>query len=98
MLRLATGLGYIPEATDVSLSFDDVVHQQRIAGDVQCDWLQERYDYSELHGCYIVRGTGDERYPADAVAEHRMHPTKLAALMDPDRCFDALRHAFHVPT
>ena len=97
LFKLAARLDFIPAGTDASLSLEDVSqrHQQLAAGVLRNGWLEPPYYCSELHACSMVCGTMDQRFPLDAVVERRMHATKLAALLDPDACFDALRYAFH---
>ena len=89
--------GYLQQPSDHTASFDDLAEKYRSAGTTLPDWLQEPYAYSVTGGCYIVKGSGLP-YPAQAVLDEHMHQTKLAAILDPDESFDALRRAFFAPT
>jgi hypothetical protein len=87
---------YLPEGTSHTETFDDLAEEYRSTGTRTPDWLQVPYIYSATHGCYIVKGSNCP-YPQQAFLDERMHHTKLAAILDPDEAFDALRHAFFAP-
>ena len=89
--------GYLQQPSDHTASFDDLAEKYQSAGTTLPDWLQEPYAYSVTGGCYIVKGSGLQ-YPPQAVLDDQMHQTKLAAILDPDDSFDALRRAFFAPT
>ena len=92
-MATAIRLGYLPSGTDASMSFDTLLLHFRNKNHSIPSWLQEPY-YLDRQNRYFVRGTAATPYPLDAIEEHRMHQTKLAAIRDPDPCFDALRRAF----
>ena len=95
-MATAIRLGYLPSGTDASMSPDTLLLHLRNKNHSIPSWLQKPY-YLGRQNSYFVRGTAVAPYPLDAIEEHRMHQTKLAAIRDPDPCFDALRRAFFIP-